>query len=1233
MIELVHSRNMRMKSITKVAFFLVLFSITKIGTAQGSSFVFANIKQVKPFGEPAKKLTLLQVFDNLKNHYGVTFLYEDKVIQGVLHNGQIVYDRKIEKTLDNVLKPLGLTYKKVKSGTFVIIDNKKVKSQSIRNIENQSFIYVDSNSPVNQQKLGNISSNSLDIKRYTINGLSDILIKGKVEDGKGVGLPGASITIKGSSKGTTTNVNGNFEIEVPSQNSILVFSYIGYQTKEILVGSQSNITISLNIDDRSLSEVVVIGYGSRDKRDLTGAISTVSSKEISKSVSQSPESAMQGRMAGVFVSSPGGSAFARPQVRIRGVSTFGYAEPLYVVDGIPLTEYGSGTDGSGGLEGDIRGNVNVLAMINPNDIESMSVLKDASAAAIYGVRAANGVILITTKKGSKGSPKIDLSISSSFQNVPEKLNMLNVKQYTDLFVEAYSNNQNEAKNLPDVFKSGSPKYLGNSATYDWQTPLLNKNASNNDYSLRISGGNESTKYYVSGGYTSTEGSLIGNKMDRYSMSINIDNKISKYISTGITYRLSYNDVTDNTASDLRYNAETSPWQPIFDPKGPFGYAPSVNIKFMPNPELGKVIENFIRPQYLSSIPPYVFDGDVIMLYGPETNRNGFGTMATTDTKYSMLRNMGTAFAQIEPISGLKFKGTLSIDWLYNRRNSWEAFDSYLFSQTPGNPYSIGDGTSKGNYGERHTRNLNIIKEFSVNYSKIIGNGHSLDLLFNAMDQGYRYEFLGASSSQILFTQPEFRNINTVTPYSSSGSFRDINGLQGYLGRVGYNFQNKYYLDATIRRDGASRFAPGYKWGTFPAVSVAWRISKENFMKDLTFINDLKLRGGWGRLGNQETRSFAYLSLISNAPDYALGSGDGNGIGTLKNGVSLPDFPVKDLTWEIGETKSVGFDGAFLGNKLTATVEYYNRLTSGILQAAALPASVGNQNPPILNIASVRNKGMEFQLGYNGQISDFQYNISGNLTTVNNKVEKTFRDQPFGGEYGRIEVGQPMNFLWGYKVGGIFQNQSEIDKWKENLKDETNNNNFQPGDMYFQDVSGPENKSEGKITPDDRVFLANTIPGFYYGLNIGANYKEFDLSIFFQGVGDVYRYNNWRANGENMAGAGNNQWVTTLNRWTVANPSTTMPRAVRSDPAGNNRFSDRFVESAAFFRLKNIQFGYAIPSNLTKSLGFINGARIYIGGTNLFVKSKWTGLDPEDADRNGQLVPPVRSLTGGITASF
>lgn len=1055
-------------------------------------------------------------------------------------------------------------------------------------------------------------------------------VSGKVIGNNGEGLPGVTVLVKGTTVGSTSGTDGTYSIQAPGANNTLVFSFIGYVTREVPINGNATINVTLAEDVEALNEVVVIGYGERERKDVVGSISQVNARDLAKSPYQSPELAMQGRMSGVQVTSSSGNPNSRPIVRVRGVGTFGNTEPLYVVDGIPLNEYGEGTET--GLVGDIRGSVNVLNTLNPNDIESISVLKDATAAAIYGNRAAHGVILITTKRGKAGRPKVEVSASKGVQNV-NTYKMLSVPDFVTLHQEMFANNPSRAQELPNVFRPDNAEYLGNSPTVDWQDALLNKNASIEDYSARILGGNESTTYYFSGGYNRTESPLKGNNSERYTFNANVDSKVNKYIHTGVTYKLSYIDAKDNTNGDLVGAANYSPWQQIYDPTNPYGYAPSVSLKFKEN--LDEDGNNKYDQNKIGTEPPFIQDGPTVYLYGPETNGNIFANQALQDRDYFLFRNMGTAFFQVEPISGLRFKGTLGIDLTQNRRNEWQDRDLYLFSQTPGNPYGGLNGLSKGSYSERHSRNYSINKEFSVNYTKVFGQ-HSVDVLLNAADQRFKYEFATLSGSQQESRDPLFRGISNVPNYIGASSFFYRSAVQGYLGRISYNFASKYYLDLVTRRDGSSRFAPGYKWGTFPAVSAAWRISAEPFMQRFPFITDLKLRGGWGRLGNEKTRDFAFLSTISNSPDYAFGSGNGNPFGSTVSGVRLPDFPVLDLSWETAETTNFGFDGAFLNNKITFTAEYYNKITRDILQVSNLAASVGNENQPILNIATVRNSGIELQAGYNGQVGSFQYNVGANFTTVRNRVLETFKDQPFGGDGGRIEVGMPLYYIRGYQVGGIFQTQAEIDAWKAAHQDELNGNNFAPGDMYFQDVNSkpaaageqPAAGPDGLINPNDRTFIGKTIPGYFYGLNLGANFKNFDLSVFFQGIGDVQKYNTVRQSYEQMNSQGINQFATVLNRWTPENPSTTMPRAVFADPAQNNRFSNRFVENAGFMRLKNVQLGYSLPQSVKTALGFVDNFRIFLAGTNLFTVTNWQGLDPEN-----DFIPPTQSIMVGVNATF
>ena len=1201
---------------------MLFYSISGCLYAQTLAYVPTNRqeKQGTQEGANSQIRQLTQVFTDLKNRYGVTFMYEDRILVDKTISSSIKYEEKIEKTLEGLLKPFGLKYKRIKAGTYVITDEQTQKPAKLIFQEGLNLKHIEIKAISENSPEANASALTLNTKGISVIAPADIPVRGKVTSANGNALPGANISIKGTQKGTSTAADGSFSLDVANQNTVLVVTYIGYVRQEIRVGNQTAFTISLQTDEKNLAEIVVIGYGTKNKKDITGSVSNIKSDEIAKSNYVAPEMAMQGRMTGVQVTQGSGEPNARPQVRIRGVGTFGNTEPLYVVDGIPINEYGNGV--TEGATGDIRGNVNILSMFNPGDIESISVLKDASASAVYGVRAAHGVILITTKKGQLGTPKVEFNASRGVQNIRKLYDMMSVQQNVGLIREAYANNKDEAKNLPAEFDPNNSKYLGNRPTVDWVTPAINKDAVVEDYSVRISGGTEATKYYVSGGYSRTESPMVQNYLERFSLAANVETKVSKYLTIGLNYRNGITKSLDNTQTDIGYLSGTTPWQPIYDLNGVGGFAPSYNVTFKKN-------DKFV-PTDLTSGSAFDLD-KTEPLWGPETNANPYAFHQLRQNDYSIVSNVANGFVQIEPLAGLRVKGTIGVNWFYNRRNTWEDFNGYLFSQTPGNPYAGNDGTSKGSYGERHTRNLNLMKELSVNYNHAFGD-HSMDLLFVANQQENTYEFLSGNTGQVVSNDPLFRtNIGGPIQYTNSGAFRDREALIGYMARGSYNFKHKYYLDATIRRDGSSKFAPGFKWGIFPGVSAAWRISAEDFMKDVSLVSDLKLRAGYGKLGNDKTASFAFLSTVSTSPDYALGSGNGNGVGTVRFGASLPDFPNRNLSWETAETINVGLDGSLLNNKITFTIEYYNKLTKGILQSTAIPASVGNQNSPILNIASVRNSGLEFQVGYNNHIGAVDFNVSANLTTVKNNVESVFKDQAFGGDGGRIEVGYPLFYLRGYQLGGVFQNQGEIDAWKAKFKDDNNNNNFAPGDMYFQDIRGnkPDSDPDGTVNADDRTFIGKTIPGYFYGFNFGANWKGIDLSIFFQGVGDLTRYNGERDGGEGMGGPGNNYWTSTLNRWTPQNPSTTMPRAVRSDPAQNGRFSSRFVESAAFMRLKNLQIGYTIPKTFANKIGGMQNCRIYFSATNLLTFTSWTGLDPESFGT----IPPTRSLQLGVNVGF
>ncbi|MEJ7766439.1 MAG: TonB-dependent receptor [Chitinophagaceae bacterium] len=1061
-------------------------------------------------------------------------------------------------------------------------------------------------------------------------------VSGRIVDSAGgKGISKASIVVEGTKRGTVTDANGNFRINA-STGEVLLVSFLGYRSERVPV-SGGLVNVSLATQQNQLTDVVVIGYGTRQRKDVTGAVSTVSSKDIEKSTAMTPELALQGRAAGVFVNAGGGDPQARPTIRIRGVNTFGFAEPLYVIDGVPIFEGGAGV--TAGAIGDIRSPVNIYSMINPNDIESISVLKDASAAAIYGVRASNGVILITTKKGKSGRPKVEVSSSYGVQNIVKTYDVLNTQQYFDLVREAYNANPDANTTFEQKFgpryTPTNALYAGNNPTYDWQGELLKKNASLQDQSVKLSGGNEATTYYLSVGLTRQESPLKGNNLERYSLATNIDSRVSKILSTGLNLRLVQERALVNTQSDLPTMASTIPFQPIFSSTDPTGYEPVARGTFVPNPTYD--------PAKLDAGPAFNFGpGDPTLIWGNQSRFNVFAFQKLNNNGYDLMRALGNAYVQIEPITGLKLRASLGGDWYMNLRKSWSDLDNWRFSQTPGNPFANQNGQAKGSYGERRGTTYNLNKEVTLNFNRTFFADHSVDVILSASDQFSRWN-VSDLSGRVNFTDPQYRAISNQPPFTQGfAGILQEDQLIGYMGRVSYKFRDKYYLDGTLRYDGSSRLAPGQKWDYFPSFAAAWRISGEKFFPKVSFINDVKLRGGWGRLGNFQSAGFyKFLSGVSLSADYPLGSGAGNGVGTQVQAARLADFANTTLTWEKLKTVNIGLDAQLFNNHVSFTAEYYDKTTFDIIQSVALPPNTGIQNNADLNVATVKNTGFEFQLGYNNTLGPVNFNVSANLTTTKNRVVRLNGGTPIGGEGGRIEEGYSLFYLWGYKRGGIFQNQADIAAWRAVYSDatigqtRTGGYTYRPGDMYFQDVYG--NSRDGKerystipdsvVNANDRTYLGKTIPGFYYGFNMAGNYMGIDISVFFQGVGDVQKYNGITAGLEGM-GSLANQVTSVLDRWTPTNPSNTVPRAEYNPRFNPTRFSDRYVENSSYLRLRNVQIGYTLPATLLNRTGFIQGIRIYGSGVNLFTITDWKGLDPENDG-----VPITRQFLVGINATF
>lgn len=1064
-------------------------------------------------------------------------------------------------------------------------------------------------------------------------------ISGRVTDAiDESGLPGVNVIVKGTTVGTTSDLDGNYSLELPSQNAVLVFSYIGYQSEEVTVGNQSTINLSLTPDVSQLDEVVVVGFGERRKKDLTGSISTVRSEEIGKIQTASPQFALQGNAAGVRVVNASGNPNESPQIFVRGIGTWdGSSQPLYVIDGQIFEPPRAGN------EDEISGfglstPPNMFNLINPNDIESMTVLKDASAAAIYGSRGANGVVLITTKKGKKGAPSVEFNSRYGVQNFPS-YDMLNTQQYVNIVEEMYANtlnpdisiennlygrNQSPAAQLGSYspqFDPESPYYISDrTTTYDWQDELMTKNPVNQAYDVKVSGATDRVNYYISAGYFNQEGMLKGNDLERYSAAINVDTDVTDWLKIGVNYKFSRQE--SFIRGDLPDYADAAPWQPLRDPSNKYGYAPAIN-PFLLGDQWTK-----------------------LKLYGGGTNTN---YLAVTELDHSSMTNdrqVGQLFTELRPIKGLMLRGSLNLDYSKQDRYSLGTFSrTHVFRIDSQDPKTVSNTApnSLASMGHRINNIFNFQSDFTANYNTRIADQHNITLTAVVQDQRHYREILDLSTSNLATIndrnprQHGYGN-NTQTNNSFYGITQRF--WFGMMGRISYDFENKYYLDLSYRRDASNGFDDDYRWGNFYSVSGAWRISDESFMDGLTFLDDLKLRGGWGQAGNDEAAvgNYAFISRVATGlSSYRWGSGNGDPVGNWIPGSRVTDFPNKQVSWEVVTTTYAGFDASMFKNKLSFTFEIFNRATDGILQVSDIPLSIG-LNKPLLNIGKLENKGVDLQLGYRNTLGNFSYGLSGNISFLKNEVTSVYQNQPLSTEYGRVEVGRSIGHIWGYKVGGIFQTQAEIDAYYANIDDRivSNPDFVAPGDMYFLDVLGDPTDDEpfysttpdGKLNSFDQTEIGKTIPGYTYGLNLDAGWKGFDLSINFYGEGDVQRINEIRRRFESMNSPNTNYFTSTLNRWTPQNPSTDMPRAVSDDPAKNNRLSDRWVESAAFFRINNWQLGYSLPASVLGKVKFISSVRLFVGGQNNLYMFQWSGIDPVNDE-----YPLPRTYSTGLNVRF
>ncbi|MEP6738271.1 MAG: TonB-dependent receptor [Chryseolinea sp.] len=967
-------------------------------------------------------------------------------------------------------------------------------------------------------------------------------VSGTVTDSEtGDNLPGVNIIVKGTNAGTTADSNGSYQLNVPSDNSTLVFSFIGYTPTEIIVGSQTVINQKLIADLRTLEEVVVVGYGTQRKADLTGAVGGLRASDVdigSKPIT-SPDQLLGGRVAGIQIANRSGDPGAPIDVRIRGVGTAGVNSPLWVIDGVPIVQTSNITVNTGSqTEG------NPLAGINPSDIESIDVLKDASAAAIYGARAANGVIIVTTKRGKDGTASVTYDGYVGAGQPWKKLDVLNVKQYID--VQSKLGADRDFSSF-----AGSPNV--NLQDVVFRTSKVQS------HNVGVQGGSPNANYFIGAGYMDQQGIEPAQHFKRYSIKANADVKVGKFLKFGESLLISSVDrsVQSEESTFTGFQAaKNQPFFAVYDKTNPTGY----NLETSEN-------------------------------RGPAGN--SVNLLMRTDPKYNYTnvvsrKIIGNIYGEFEPVKGLKYRVSAGID--YNVGDG-----SYYGGPTGYN------GLSQASFlvQERPielTTNIN----HTITYTKTFGK-HSITALVGEEETTFRYDKVRIQGSDLF--NPAIKFASTGVQVGAANE-ADHWALRGFLGRLNYAFNDKYLFTFNVRQDNSSRFAKGYRSQTFPSVSAGWRLSQESFFPQGGIFDDIKIRASWGQSDNQFTgTNFAYVATLHPFIAYVVGTG----AQTVVRAPAQIIFPNPKLKWETSTQTDFGADISMLQGKIDITFDYYRKVTDDILLPLPPPYTSGFFLPIDANLGKMLNSGIELSAGYKNQIGGIKYNIGGNITTVHNEV-LDLGDIPeiisgvSGAQTHRTIVGKPIGSFYGYKTDGIFQNQTEIDAA---VPDNTSNGR-EPGDIRFKDVNG-----DGKIDAKDKTNLGSPIPKFFYGINLGASYKNFDITALLQGVAGQKVYNQARAELEDLRGS-QNFLTSTLGAWNGEGTSNSMPRLTVSDDNNNNRFSDRWIENASFMRIRNIQLGYNIPSQKLKDLtkGAITRFRIYVAAQNLTTFTKYKGYDPE-----------------------
>jgi len=1016
-------------------------------------------------------------------------------------------------------------------------------------------------------------------------------ISGTVTDEQGLSLPGVSIIIKGTTNGTTTNVDGTFVLSDVPEDATLVFTFIGMRTLEVPVSGQTTFNVTMNEVAINIEEVVAIGYGTKKRKDLTGSVGQVKSEDLTKTAVVGLDQAVKGKIAGVQVTTNSGEPGGDISMRIRGVGSINSSnEPLYIIDGVPY---------------------NSLNAINVNDIERIDVLKDAAAASIYGSRASNGVVLVTTKRGTKGLT-ISFDASVGVQSVANKLDLLNGQQFAKLANE----------NLVSAGMDPNPSWSNPSTVQnsDWQSEIF-RAAPVQSYYFNISSGGEKSSTMFSFSYHDQDGIIVGSSYKRYTLRLNSECELSEKIKVGIKLNGAFSE-KQKSGTSVEAAISNQPTQPIYTShEGLFNLNPDGSIDPSGDSFFGwngyAFVSRFANVHFYQA-----------------SQGNSVYRQYSDWSPHKSQQILSSGFIEYEAIKGLKIKSVMNLTFGHDLTER----------HSRGNPpeVSLIDLTDNFSQGWFQSTQWNWVN--TISYNKTFDK-HNISAVIgiDALESNSKFvdvKTYNVPSDQHSISASEI-DTRVVTGYPSKYN------LLSYFGRASYDYDGKYLISGTIRRDGSSNFAPSEQFGVFSSASVGWRISQENFMKDIEFIYDLKLRGSYGTVGNQNIPPFKYLSTYSTDGgkyQYTLGA-DQSAVGAIYQS----NFGDPTIHWEKSTQTDIGLDLSVLSGKLLLTADYYIKSLDDLLGNFPVPIYTGVTGASLLrNGFSMENSGFELSVDFKEQIDEFKFSVGANFSTLNNKItqltdnEKSYVSADIqagfgaindGGAETRTNVGGRIGTFYGYQTDGIIQTQEEADAY-------TLIGGLSPGDRKFKDTNG-----DGTINASDKVELGNGLPKYTFGLNLNAQYKAFDFSMFFNGQAGVQIANMLTFSLQNMRYYNStgiiNGSTALLDSWTPENKSNTMPRNTYTAPTSNRWMGEYYIEDGSFLRISNVQIGYTLNDNLLSKVG-ISKLRFYISGQNLYTFTKYSGYDPEIGSQDGNVLktgvdsgryPQARMINLGVNCTF